>query len=110
MLLRLAYLSVTNAFAMLRLLPMSDRDKDAEILTLRHQITVLERQLGTHRPRFDTGDRAFLAALLHPLPMHALHRLRLLVRSDTVLRCTATCSRAAMQPGRGPSAQAGHGL
>jgi putative transposase len=34
-LLRLAYLTVTNAFAMLRLLPMSDRDKDAEILALR---------------------------------------------------------------------------
>ena len=26
--------------ALLRLLPMSDRDKDAEILALRHQITV----------------------------------------------------------------------
>jgi hypothetical protein len=36
---------VTNAFALLRLLPTSDRDKDAEILTLRHQIAVLERQL-----------------------------------------------------------------
>ncbi len=35
MLLRLAYLGVTNAFAMLRLLPMTDRDKDAEILALR---------------------------------------------------------------------------
>ncbi|KAK1185265.1 hypothetical protein B7755_048615 [Streptomyces sp. NBS 14/10] len=46
MLLRLAYLGVTNAFAMLRLLRMSDRDKDAEILALRHQVTVLERQLG----------------------------------------------------------------
>ncbi|MFD0584774.1 hypothetical protein [Dactylosporangium darangshiense] len=32
MLLRLAYLAVTNAFAMLRLLPMSDRDKDVESL------------------------------------------------------------------------------
>ncbi|WP_066374956.1 hypothetical protein [Herbidospora mongoliensis] len=46
MLLRLAYLAVTNAFAALRLLPMGDRDKDVEILALRHQITVLERQLG----------------------------------------------------------------
>ncbi|GAA4260329.1 hypothetical protein [Dactylosporangium darangshiense] len=44
MLLRLAYLAVTNAFAMLRLLPMSDRDKEVEILALRHQIAVLERQ------------------------------------------------------------------
>ncbi|WP_413813267.1 hypothetical protein [Streptomyces sp. OE57] len=42
----LAYLGVTNAFAMLRLLPMTDRDKDTEILALRHQITVLKRQLG----------------------------------------------------------------
>jgi hypothetical protein len=48
-LLRLAYLTVTNAFAMLRLLPMSDHDKDAEILALRHQITVVERQLGAKR-------------------------------------------------------------
>ncbi|MFJ6676839.1 hypothetical protein ACIQMJ_37560 [Actinosynnema sp. NPDC091369] len=57
MLLRLAYLGVTNAFALLRLLPMSDRDKDVEILALRHQLTVLERQLGNARPRFSRGDR-----------------------------------------------------
>ncbi|GAA0895202.1 MULTISPECIES: hypothetical protein [Streptomyces violaceusniger group] len=51
MLLRLAYLGVTNAFAVLRLLPMSDRDKDAEILALRHRITVLERPaLPSRRP------------------------------------------------------------
>ncbi|MEU8911710.1 integrase, partial [Streptomyces mirabilis] len=65
---RLAYLGVTNAFAMLRLLPMSDRDKEVEILALRHQIMVLERQLGGTRPRFGESDRAFLAALLHQLP------------------------------------------
>ena len=86
MLLRLAYLSVTNAFALLRLLPASDRDKDAEILALRHQITVLQRQLGTNRPRFSPADRAFLAALLHRLPREALGRFRLLIRPDTVLR------------------------
>lgn len=85
-LLRLAYLGVTNAFAVLRLLPMSDRDKDVEILALRHQITVLERQLIGQRVRFDAGDRAFLAALLHRLPTHALRQMRLLVRPDTVLR------------------------
>jgi transposase len=85
-LLRLAYLSVTNAFALLRLLPMSDRDKDVEILALRHQITVLERQLGRTRPRFSPADRAFLAALLHRLPRDVLARFRLLIRPDTVLR------------------------
>jgi transposase len=86
-LLRLAYLAVTNTFAALRLLPMGDRDKDVEILALRHQITVLERQLGADtRVRFAPEDRAFLAALLTLLPREALRRLRLLVRPDTVLR------------------------
>jgi transposase InsO family protein len=85
-LLRLAYLGVTNAFALLRLLPMSDRDKDVEILALRHQLSVLEQQLGTEKVRFDAGDRAFLAALLHRLPRTVLRRVRLLVRPETVLR------------------------
>lgn len=53
---------------------------------MRHQITVLERQLGNDRPRFDPSHRAFLAALLHRLPRDVLRRLRLLVRPDTVLR------------------------
>ncbi len=86
MLLRLAYLSVTSAFALLRLFPMSDLDKDVEIMALRHQITVLERQLGKTRPRFCPGDRAFLAALLHRLPRDVAGRIRLLVRPETVLR------------------------
>ena len=87
MLFRLAYLTVTNAFAALRLLPLGDRDKDVEILALRHQITILERQLGVGtRVRFTPVDRAFLAALLSPLPREVLRGLRLLVRPDTVLR------------------------
>ena len=49
MLLRLAYLGVTNTLALLRLLPTSDHAKDAEILALRHQITVLERHLHGER-------------------------------------------------------------
>ena len=87
MLLRLAYLTVTNVFAALRLLPMGDRDKDVEILALRHQIAVLQRQLGAdNRVKFAGEDRAFLAALLTSLPREVLRRLRLLVRPNTVLR------------------------
>lgn len=86
MLLRLAYLGVTNALTLLRLLPMSDRAKDVEILALRHQITVLEQQLHGDKIRFTAVDRAFLAALLHRLPRHVLHQFRLLVRPETVLR------------------------
>jgi hypothetical protein len=85
-LLRLAYLGVTNALALLRLLPMNDRDKDTEILALRDQIMVLERQLHGDRVRFTSVDRAWLAALLHPLPRTVLHQLRLLMRPETVLR------------------------
>lgn len=86
MLLRLAYLAITNTFAALRLLPMSNREKDAEILLLRHQITVLQRQLNGVRVTFRAEDRVFLAALLTPLPREILRRLRLLVRPDIVLR------------------------
>ncbi|MER7569486.1 integrase core domain-containing protein [Streptomyces sp. NPDC097941] len=84
--LRLVCLGMASAFAMLRLLPMSDRDMDVEVLALRHQVAVLERQLGKERARFAPGDRAFLAALLQGLPPEVLRRMRLLVRPDTVLR------------------------
>jgi putative transposase len=86
MLLRLAYLGITNTFALLRLLPGSDRDKDIEILSLRHQLAVLQRQLDGQPVRFEPVDRAWLVALLHPLPRPTLRRLRLLVRPDTILR------------------------
>jgi hypothetical protein len=86
MLLRLAYLGITNAFTLLRLLLGSDRDKDAEILALRHQLALLHRQLGEQRVRFEPADRAWLAALLRRLPKPTLQNLRLLVRPDTVLR------------------------
>jgi putative transposase len=68
------------------LLPGSDQDKDAEILALRHQLAVLQRQLDGQRVRFDPADRAWLAAPLHRLPKPTLHTLRLLVRPDTILR------------------------
>jgi putative transposase len=86
MLLRLALLGVTNAFTLLRLLPGGDRDKDIEILSLRHQLAVLQRQLGGQQVRFAPIDRAWLAGLLHPLPRPTLRRLRLLVQPDTVLK------------------------
>ena len=49
MLLRLFYLALTGIVTFLRLLPMSSTDKNIEILTLRHQLAVLQRQ--TSRPR-----------------------------------------------------------
>ncbi|MER7200062.1 MULTISPECIES: hypothetical protein [unclassified Streptomyces] len=68
MLIRFAYPAVTHAVAALRMLPMSDHDKDIEVLALHHQITLLERHLGTDKPTSRPEERTFLAALLTPLP------------------------------------------
>jgi putative transposase len=83
-LLRLSYLALANVVAFVRLLPMNDVDKDVEILALRHQLAVLQRQID--RPRLAPADRAFLAALLHRLPRPTLRQLHLIVSPDTVLR------------------------
>src|SRR3954469_22060020 len=108
MLLRLAYLGITNAFTLLRLLPGSDRDKDAEILALRHQLAVLHRQLDGQRVHFDPADRAWLAALLHQLPDPTCTTCG--CWSDPTLCCagTVTCSPAATRRRRGVDAGAGH--
>src|SRR5258707_14574756 len=70
--------------ALIRLLPMSGTDKDIEILALRHQLAILQRQID--KPRLTPPDRAFLAALLHRLPRPTLRQLHLIVSPDTVLR------------------------
>jgi hypothetical protein len=66
---------VTNTFAVLRLLPVGDRDKDTEILMLRHQIEVLERQLTGRRSSFtssdETGSAAYSTSTNLPHGLHA---------------------------------------
>ncbi|TDC80687.1 hypothetical protein E1193_17030 [Micromonospora sp. KC606] len=53
-------------------------------------IMVLERQLHGVRLRFTRADRAWLAALLHPLPRDVLRRPRLLVRPEPSCAGTGT--------------------
>ncbi|CAG6395306.1 integrase core domain-containing protein [Streptomyces cocklensis] len=84
MLPRLAYLAATNAFAVLRLLPVCDRDNDIEILALRHQLLVLQSQVG--KPTFTDTDRVILSGLLHHLPTDKLRNFLLLLRPDTIMR------------------------
>ncbi|GAB3853188.1 hypothetical protein GCM10027610_082720 [Dactylosporangium cerinum] len=84
MLLRLPYLALTSVFTLIRLIPVTDSDKNVEILTLRHQLAILQRQID--KPRLTPHDRAFLAALLHRLPKPKLRQLHLIVSPDTVLR------------------------
>ena len=84
MLPRLPYLAVSSVFTVMGLLPMSDTAKDVEILALRHQLAILQRQVDT--PRLTGTDRVFLAALLHRLPKVRLRQLQLIVSPDTILR------------------------
>ena len=65
---RLVYLAVSRAFAWLALLARSGASKDVEILVLRHEITVLRRQVASPKP--DWADRGVLAALGRLLPEH----------------------------------------
>jgi hypothetical protein len=60
------------------------RRQNIEILTLRHQLAVLQRQVD--KSRLTPPDRAFLAALLHKIPKPTPRQLPLIVSPDTVLR------------------------
>ena len=66
MLVQLTYLLATRIFAWLALLCRSTAANNAEILILRHEVTMLRRQVPTPKPNWP--DRALLAALARLLP------------------------------------------
>ena len=85
MFLRFVFLLITRVTARLRLSRRQEAWKTAEILILRHQLTVLQRHQPC-RPHLTWADRALLATLLGVIPKARRQGLRLLVTPDTILR------------------------
>jgi putative transposase len=82
--LRFAYLAALRVLGWLALIARSDRAKDAEILVLRHQVAVLQRQV--RAPRLSWADRAILSVLAPLLSGDHVRQLPWIVSSRTLLR------------------------
>jgi putative transposase len=77
---KLTYLTLCRSIQLLVLAVRGDATKDLEILVLRHQLSVLGRQVP--RPKLEPTDRALLAAL-----SRALLRARWSCSSSSPKRC-----------------------
>jgi putative transposase len=84
--LKLIFLIVSGVMSLLRLSRREAWRKDAEILMLRHQLAVAQRE----RPRVHAGltwpDRAWLALLAGTLPVERMAGMRLIVTPGTIMR------------------------
>ena len=85
MCLRFVFLLITRVITWLRLSRREEAWRTAEILLLRHQVTVLEHHQA-RRPKLNWADRALLATLFGVIPKVRRQGLRLLVTPDTILR------------------------
>src|SRR5438876_912079 len=83
MVLSFAYWSLRGLLELVALRRRSEREKEIEILLLRHQLRVLERQVA--RPQLTPADRALLAEFSRALSRRAWRR-SLFVTPTTVLR------------------------
>jgi putative transposase len=62
------YVVVCRLLELIVLVGRGDQGKDLEILVLRHELSILRRQVA--RPRYEAHDRLLLAALSRMLPRH----------------------------------------
>ena len=85
MCLRFVFLLTTRAASWLRLSRREETWKTAEILILRHQLAVLQRQQ-PGRVKLNWADRALLVTLLGVIPKARRQGQRPLVTPDTILR------------------------
>src|ERR1035441_499259 len=84
--LKLVFLIVTRAVSLLGLSRRESWWKDAEILMLRHQLAVAEREHPRAHSRVTWPDRAWLALLAGTVPIGRLAVMRLIVTPGTILR------------------------
>jgi hypothetical protein len=83
----LLYWSLRRFLELLVLRRRSEGEKEIEILLLRHQLMVLERQVA--RPQLTQADRTLLAAFSRVLPRKAW-KVSLLVTRDAVALASGT--------------------
>jgi hypothetical protein len=84
--LKLVFLIVNRAVSLLGLWRREWWWKDAEILMLRHQLAVAERERPRAHSRLTWPDRAWLALLAGTVPTERLAAMRLIVTPGTILR------------------------
>src|SRR5436309_3765343 len=76
------YILACGLFELVVLRARGERSKELEILVLRHELSILRRQVG--RPQFAPHDRLLLAALSRVLPRRSWRAF--LLRPETLLR------------------------
>jgi transposase len=84
--LKLIFLIVARAVSLLGLSRRGSWWKDAEILMLRHQLAVAQRERPRAHTRLTWPDRALLALLAGTLPIERLAAMRLIVTPGTIMR------------------------
>ena len=84
--LKLIFSIVTRGVSLLGLSRREEWWKDAEILMLRHQLAVAERQRPRAHSRLTWPDRAWLALLARTVPAERLAAMRLIVTPGTIVR------------------------
>jgi transposase InsO family protein len=84
--LKLIFLIVSRVASLLGLSRREAWWKDGEVLMLRHQLAVAQRELPRAHARLTWPDRAWLALLAGTLPIERLAGLRLIVTPATMLR------------------------
>src|SRR5258708_1109007 len=84
--LKLTFLIVSRVMSLLRLSRREAWWKDTEILMLRHQLAVAQRERPRVHARLTWPDRAWLALLAGTLPFAHLAGMRLIVTPGTIVR------------------------